>query len=103
MSRIFGKAHAPRVSTVGGKFNSIGSAKVQSENSALMVRLCGEIGIDGYQTLTPADKIFIDDVRHKLRSGGNLMFGWRQIEHMVEVHKAVVQARLEASNAKSRK
>lgn len=84
-------------STLGGKFTSLPDGKSQAENAALVVRLCGEIGVDGYATLDKYDKIFIDDVRIKLRTtrGQPAMFGWRQVEAMVRIHGKVMADRKE--------
>lgn len=85
----------PRVH--GGKFNSIGSAQDQEANAALVVRLLGEVGVDGYPLLTPDDKLFVDDVRLKVQAvhgtKQKVMFGWRQVEKMVEVAGKVKEAR----------
>jgi hypothetical protein len=78
--------------TLGGKFNSIGSREEQQSNLALIVKLLGEIGSDG--VVSSNDRLFLDDVRIKLRQmGQNASFGWRQVEKMVAVHKAVVEGR----------
>lgn len=89
-------ARAPKPqSTLGGKFTSMGNSQSQGDVAALMVKMCSEIGTDGYLTLTKYDKIFIDDVRIKIRTthGQAPMFGYRQLEKMVAVHKAVMEAR----------
>jgi hypothetical protein len=86
--------------TIGGKFNSIGDAKQQSENVALVTRLVGEIGIPAGRTdLTPDETAFLIDTRAKLNSPVNRMFGWRQVEEIVRIHAKAVEGRKGASGA----
>lgn len=90
-----------RARTVGGKFNSIGSAEQQEDNVALVTRLCGQIGVDGYLLVKPEDRPFIDDTRYKLNAAGYKAFGWRQVEKMVTIHKYVEEVRkCQAAGAK---
>lgn len=93
-----------RPSTLGGKFDSIGNVSDQTQNLALITRLLGEIGQDGYALpcVTPNDRIFICDCRIKLnQEGGRAVYGWRQVEKMVEIHRRVVDERKRlAENAK---
>lgn len=94
------KKPAPKfTSTLGGKFTSLPDGKSQAENAALVVKLCGQIGVDGYELCDKYERIFLDDVRTKIRTthGQAPMFGWRQIEAMVKLHAKVVKAR-EAAN-----
>lgn len=85
--------------TIGGKFNSIGDGPTQKDNAALMVKLCGEIGSDGYRLLERDDQLFIDDCKFKMNMAGNIMFGHKQVEKMVAVHKYVMMRRAQ-ENAK---
>lgn len=77
------------------KFNSIGNRETQQATLALMTRLCGEVGIDGYKLLTPDEKAFIDDVRYKLNQHGSNMFGVRQVARMKDIHTLVMARREE--------
>lgn len=75
---------------VGGKFHSTGVKEDVAANTALVCRLVGEIGVDGYELVAERDRPFIDDVRFKLQSGGSsAVFGWRQVEAVVRVHGEV--------------
>lgn len=98
MTQDKGNRREPGTSTVGGKFNSIGGAGTQRANVALIIKLCGEIGVDGYATLDPPDRMFIDDTRIKLNQATSAMFGWRQVERMVAIHHHVMEARKRAED-----
>lgn len=80
---------------VGGKFHSTGTKAQMAENLALVTRLMGEIGVDGWPHVTAADRPFVEDTRFKLRgpAGGHKVFGWRQVEAMVRIAKYVKEAR----------
>lgn len=88
--------------TVGGKFNSIGGGPTQQENAALVVRLVGEIGAEGHATLNTEDRLFLDDTKFKLNQTGNKMFGWRQVERIVIIHRNVMMERASKAAAKVR-
>lgn len=83
-----------KASTVGGKFNSIGSAEEQRANKELVVKLMGEVGSDGERMVSSNDRLFLQDVRIKMNQMGNsAAFGWRQVEAMVRIHAEVMGKR----------
>lgn len=89
-----GKRQRIRSNGPNGQFDSIGTADQQSQNSALVVRLMGEIGQDGKQSLPPMDRIFLTDCQIKLNSNGSkVAFGWKQVEKVVALHKLVMEGR----------
>lgn len=78
--------------TLGGKFESIGSAEQQGDNLALVTKLMGEID---RAKVAEADRFFIEDVQSKLAGSPGIkrgMFGWRQVEAVVRIHKYVMEA-----------
>lgn len=85
------KGKAPR--TIGGKFNSTGGANDQEQNRALIAKLIGEIGQDGYDLLPSDDKLLLTDTRGKLSDRTASMFGWRQVEAIVRIHTFVMNTR----------
>lgn len=82
---------APRksTSTLGGKFNSIGTREEAEGNTALVRRLSASITPAQFTKLEAGDRVFLEDVRYKLRvgSGSKAQFGWRQVEAMVALHR----------------
>lgn len=78
--------------TIGGKFNSIGDAEQVKANAELVTRLVREMDRWDLDMLEMPDLFFLDDTRRKLNQPGNKMFGWRQVEAIVRIHKAVKEA-----------
>lgn len=80
---------------VGGKFHSTGTKGQMADNLALVTRLVGEIGSDGRALVEPKDLPFFDDTLYKLQRSGSAggMFGWKQVEAMVRIHKYVGEVR----------
>lgn len=74
------------------KFHSLGTAKQQEADRALVCKLCGEIGVDGYELLDSRDRVFIDDIRYKLQTA-HRMFGTRQVKYIQEVVEKVREVR----------
>jgi len=82
--------------TMDGKFNSVGDMSQQKDNLALVTKLLGEIGRDGMvlPCVSSNDRLFLADCRIKLnQQGARAVYGWRQVESMVRIHKAVVAYR----------
>lgn len=75
--------------TLGGKFNSTGTADDMERNLALVTRLVGQIGQDGEKMLTGPDATFFEDVRYKLQGNERRMFGWRQVEALQRISQQV--------------
>lgn len=90
------KARESETTTLGGKFLSVGSREEQASNLALVVKLMGEIGIDGERHVRDQNDLnFLSDCRIKLNQGGGYTtFGWRQVEVIVRIHKMVEEARV---------
>ena len=83
-----------KAGTLDNNFNSIGTAQDQMQNLELVTRLMGEIGMDGERMVDSNSKLFLQDCRIKLnQKGTGAMFGWRQVEKMVALHKQVTEQR----------
>lgn len=79
--------------TLGGKFDSIGSASDQKANLALVTRLLSEVvGVYKWRLRVDQNDIyFIEDCKIKMnQAGSGAMFGWGQVQKMVAIHKKVV-------------
>jgi hypothetical protein len=73
----------------GGKFDSIGSAQSQADNLALVTKLLPRVK-EGRRYLNPAEWAFIEDCMVKMNQhGSRAMFGWRQVEKVVELARRV--------------
>jgi len=85
-----------RVSTLGGKFQSIGSKEEQDSNRELVVRLMARIGPEGEKEVGTIDRIFLQDCKIKMNQfGQNVQFGWRQVENIVRIHDQIMAKREE--------
>jgi hypothetical protein len=92
-----------KTATIDGNFNSIGNVSEQKQNLALVTKLMGQIGSDGVHLpcVSDNDRLFLNDCRIKMnQSGSNAVFGWRQVEAIVRVHKAVIEYRSNATQIK---
>ena len=82
--------------TINGNFNSIGNASEQKQNLALVTRLLGEIGHDGYYSavVDSNERLFLTDCKIKLnQEGSRATYGWRQVEKLVAIHSRVMKHR----------
>lgn len=71
----------------GGKFDSTGTHEQARENAALVVRILPYLELNR-ESIGVADQCLIDDCRMKLQQQGtNAMFGWRQVERLVELKR----------------